>query len=89
MSAARDEVVEFLTTQVASAFSDRGRQVDLTQESLNFMDAGLDSLAFLRLIGELEMQFGIEFDLGDADPEQMVTIGGLADLAVQAATKGR
>jgi acyl carrier protein len=83
----REQVVEFLRSHVRAAAQERGREISDLPESFNFMDADLvDSLGFVHLVQDVEGQFGIAFDLADADPEQMVTIGGLADLAVQAAS---
>jgi acyl carrier protein len=58
-------------------------------ESFNFMDADvMDSLGFVRLIQELEQRFNFKLDLSDADPELLVTLGGLADAAAQAPATG-
>jgi acyl carrier protein len=37
----------------------------------------------MTLIHELEERFQIELDLSDADPERLVTLGGLADIVVE------
>jgi acyl carrier protein len=67
----------------------QGRPAAELPESFNFMDADLvDSLGFVRLIQELEQQFNIQLDLSDADPEQLVTLGALADTAAQSAAAG-
>jgi acyl carrier protein len=50
-----------------------------TLDVVHLMDTGLiDSVGFLLLIRAIEKEFNIELDLSDADPEQLMTVGGLA-----------
>ena len=42
-------------------------------------DGYLDSLDFINLIGAIEVEFDIEIDLGDFDPETFTTLHGLVD----------
>ena len=41
---------------------------------------GIDSLAAVELIVELEDAFGIIFDISDLDPEQLTTVGSAIEL---------
>jgi len=80
----RQEVVHFLSSKMCATLTERGTPTTFLPESFNFMDADLfDSLGFVRLILEIEQRFNIRFDLSDADPEVLVTIGGLAETAAQ------
>ncbi len=59
-------------------------KLDLTADTSLVGESLLDSLAFLDLVAELESTHGVELDFSDADPEQFVTLGGLARLVHQA-----
>ena len=83
MSIDREQVVSFLTDKIHAMLASRGKHPDSLPESFDFTDANLiDSLGFMTLIHELEERFQIELDLSDADPERLVTLGGLADIVV-------
>ena len=89
MPASREQILQFLTDKMRSTMAAQGKQPTELPESFNFMDADLvDSLGFVRLIQELEQQFNIELDLSNADPEELVTLGALADTAAQSAAAG-
>ena len=80
MPADRDAVVSFLTDKMQKTLAANARTVAELPDSFNFMDADLmDSLGFVSLVQELEQHFRVDVDLSDADPEEMVTLGGLAD----------
>jgi acyl carrier protein len=54
------------------------------QTECNLVDDGyLDSLDFINLIGAIEIEFSVEIDLGDYDPEVFTTLSGLVE-AVEA-----
>jgi acyl carrier protein len=77
----RDTVMSFLTDKMQKTLASKARAAADLPDSFNFMDADLvDSLGFVSLVQELEQQFQVDVDLSDADPEQMVTLGGLADM---------
>ena len=79
MAVDRNEVVAYLKDRMRSAMTSRGTTAADVSESFNFMDADLlDSLGFVQLIHDLEQRFGVQLDLSDADPDGLVTIGGLA-----------
>jgi acyl carrier protein len=81
----RDQVVQFLTNKLRMVSASRGKTLAELPESFNFLDADLmDSLGFVNLIQELEQKFNVQLDLSDADPELLVTLGGLADTTAQA-----
>jgi acyl carrier protein len=81
----REQIIEFLKNKLRTAMAAQGQPAADLSESFNFMEADvMDSLGFVRLIHELEQQFQFQLDLSDADPEQLVTLGGLADVAAQA-----
>ena len=89
MPASREQILQFLTDKMRAALAAQGQQPSDLPESFNFMDADLvDSLGFVRLIQELEQRFNIQLDLSNADPEQLVTLGALADTAAQSAAAG-
>lgn len=88
MPANREEIIEFLNQKMRSKMEAGGKPVVDTPESFNFMDTDVvDSLGFVSLIQELEERFNIQLDLSDADPEHLVTIGGLADTAAASALR--
>ena len=81
MPADRDAVMSFLNDKMQKTLVSKARAATELPDSFNFMDADLvDSLGFVSLVQELEQQFQVDVDLSDADPEQMVTLGGLADM---------
>jgi acyl carrier protein len=76
-----EEVRDFITATVAPQLP-----VSATGGDVHLMDAGvIDSVGFVNLIAAIENRFAIEIDLGDADPEQFLTIDGLARCAVSSA----
>lgn len=55
-------------------------------DDLHLLNAGVvDSLGFVNLLAAIEERFGIEIDLGDADPDEFLTVGGLARCAAAVA----
>ena len=59
------------------------------RENTNLLEAGIvDSLGFVELIAAIQSHFGIEVDLLDADPDDFLTVDGLARCAVGSAQGG-
>lgn len=78
--APRRLVIELLEPALARAGVD-AQNVD---DSFNVIDSGVvDSLEFLDLLARLERHTGAHFELYDADPDVLTTIGGLVALVEQ------
>ena len=57
----------------------QGIAVTNLQDDLDLRDEGIvDSLGFVQLISELELQLGDGIDLSDLDPEYLTNVGALA-----------
>lgn len=77
----RHLLLELLSPALARASIKRGE----VEDGLNLIDTGLlDSLGFLELLAALEDRADITFDLYDADPAVLTTVGGLTTYLRQA-----
>ena len=72
------EIRAFILEQIAGSL----RAGAPVSDELHLLDAGvLDSVGFVTLIAALEEHLGGEIDLGEADPDEFLTVGGLARCA--------
>lgn len=79
----KKEITEFLLGKLkdhcsGTAFCDLSTEDNLIEKGV------LDSMAFLEFLTAIELSFDISVDFGDIDPNEFLTIDGLARYIVTA-----
>lgn len=81
------EVTTDLGTWLVAWFTQRGPlPVDdaKTLQGLNYFEAGLiDSMGVIELIGDIEVNFGIQFNARHFQERRFATIGGLTEIIME------
>jgi len=86
MDELRAKVRTYIIEQLKKNVKQTTMDLDQIPDDFNLVDSGLiDSLGFLELITPIEIEFGIEFDFTDLDPEDFTVFGRLVDFAAQSA----
>lgn len=64
-----------------------GKPVDTMGEGDGLVSSGLiDSLAVVQIVTHLEAKYGIDFAVRGLDPEQLASMGSIADLILERRT---
>jgi acyl carrier protein len=80
-----DEVRVFVVDYLERRAREKGLGAISAGDDVHMVNSGLlDSFAFLALLTDVEVHFGIEVDLSGSDPDEFLTIGGLVRLAAGA-----
>lgn len=72
-----------LQSQIAHLIADK-LELDEPAVGTDLFDAGiLDSLSYVRLVVELQQEFGVQISLGEIDIDQFRTVEQIADFLLQ------
>jgi acyl carrier protein len=75
-----EEVRDFIVKAVGAAAQGNAAN------DLHLLNTGvIDSVEFVNLIAAIEDRFALEVDLGASDPDEFLTVGGLARCVVASA----
>ncbi len=74
----KSHIAEYLRALLEAIAAKKHLKLAITGD-LDLVDSGLvDSMEFLRLVSDIEAQFGIEVDFNDPEPGVFTTLNGLA-----------
>ncbi|MCG3137376.1 MAG: hypothetical protein HJJLKODD_01220 [Phycisphaerae bacterium] len=72
---------QYIETELHRRASEQGQSLPPLTDEFNWLEAGvMDSYSFLDLLARIEQQFSVEADLSEADPAELVTLGGLTKI---------
>ena len=83
-----DKLLKEMRTLVMSSLKPKldllGFDLAEIDDETNLTGSGIiDSMGFVILIGEIENEFDYEIDLGEYEPEEFTTLGGLLKCAIE------
>ena len=81
MSDQASEIRKYIRFQLESLASAKGKRIETLSDELELFETGiLDSLGFIKLVSDIEREFGLEVDFSQHDPEAFSTLGGLVNV---------
>jgi len=88
-STTREDISAFCRSYIEELLGQRGmKSQDLTNEAHLIRRGFLDSMDVLDLIASIEEQYGVEFDFGDKDPDEIMSIDGLTSYCLDQLKQG-
>ena len=77
--ASAESIRKFILQHFGEKLADEGLSSADVQDDFDLLDTGLtDSLGIIDMITEIEVEFDLEIDYEDLDPDDMTVIGALS-----------